>query len=100
MEISSVLFEEDMEDFDLLMTPGLRLFLALGVLAAGDGVGIAHALGRFGFVFLLLERKGTTKSMESMRLAMVSFCRGYSSSIISWHSSSPPNIYKMYNQFG
>ena len=77
MKIRSVLLEEDMEEFYLLMTPGLRFLLALGLLAAGYGICIAHALGRFGLVLLLHEERDTTKSMESMRLAMVSFCMGY-----------------------
>lgn len=77
VEICSILLEQDMEELYLLMAPGLRFLLAFGVLAAGDGIGIAHALGGFGLVLLLLEARGTTKSMESMRLAMVSFCWGY-----------------------
>lgn len=92
VEIRSVLLEQDMEEFDLLMTPGLRFLFAFGVLPTGDGICIAHALGRFGLVLLLHEVRDTTKSMESMRLAMVNFCRGYSSSSISSPSSSS-NIY-------
>lgn len=83
MEIRSVLLEQDMEQFDLLMAPGLRFLLALGVLPTGDGIRIAHALRRFRLVLLLSYTRGTTKSMESMRLAMVSFCSGYSKSSIS-----------------
>lgn len=62
VEIGSVLPQQNMEEFHLLLRPDLGLLLALCGMVAGYGISLRLVLG-----LLLRGERGTTNSMLSMR---------------------------------
>lgn len=74
MEVCPVPFQQDMEELHLLSRPYLRFLLVLDIVATGQRISITDAhSGGLRLVLFLRKRAGTTKSMESIKVARVCF---------------------------